>query len=279
HRQPWTLNTKFEQPAIETETNELPVEKQNEQNRMQTNSPVYINDLLVKEGISSWKIDEQFSERTEVLPAVAENIQLSQVFLPFISEKYIKSDYCLKEISWAIKKEKWIIPVIIENINGWKDSLIALGQDILKKMKEYHNIKFLGQGASTAKLKEELSELLKAIRFCIDIRKLPEKEYLQAYIKALMKGKCKNDFIRIMLIGPENVGKSTILRILIEAEQILDLPSTEVLDKPEKVLNIVTLKLQDGAKQDCNKLYTKKIDTTVTPVKVNQAYKESNPVS
>ncbi|EDV21902.1 uncharacterized protein TRIADDRAFT_64193 [Trichoplax adhaerens] len=82
-----------------------------------------------------------------------------------------------------------------------------------------------------------------------------------------------------MLIGPENVGKSTILRILIEAEQILDLPSTEVLDKPEKVLNIVTLKLQDGAKQDCNKLYTKKIDTTVTPVKVNQAYKESNPVS
>ena len=99
---------------------------------------------------------------------------------------------------------------------------------------------------------------------------LQVKEYFFTYVKALKQGHCRSDFVRIMMIGPENVGKTTIMRILLGEMQIHHSLATLVLDKTGKMVDFITFKIYDGEKQDYLEVLKRKIQGGVDDYKVEQ---------
>ena len=66
--------------------------------------------------ITSWTHYRDIRKGEKFEQAILEGIEKANNVLYFISEKSVKSDYCQKELEYAIKYNKRIIPLLIENI-------------------------------------------------------------------------------------------------------------------------------------------------------------------
>ncbi|EDV22018.1 uncharacterized protein TRIADDRAFT_59581 [Trichoplax adhaerens] len=145
-----------------------------------------------------------------------------------------------------------------------------------------------GQGATVNKLKVALYEIGRkdiaekigsskdettAARYSRRIS-IPDtmqiKEYYFTYVKALKRGQCQSDFIRIMFIGPENVGKTTIMRILIEEIRVYHSAATQVVENTGKMVDFSTFKIYDGTQQDYFEVLKRKIQGAVEDYKEKQ---------
>ncbi|XP_072051356.1 uncharacterized protein [Amphiura filiformis] len=113
-----------------------------------------LRDSLVNSGYRVWMDDTHMSG--DILAAMAEAVEKSQVVLICMSEKYKNSQSCRTEAEYAYKLKKTVIPLLIEDgyqPDGW------LG--LLQGTKLYYNF------YSDELMKTELPRLLTAIKECI----------------------------------------------------------------------------------------------------------------
>ena len=72
---------------------------------------------------------------------------------------------------------------------------------------------------------------------------MEEKQYFNAYNKASQDGTSVNAFIRIILAGPLNVGKTSIRRIFTRLGLNHDSPPTEICEISDRMIDITTYEL------------------------------------
>ena len=73
------------------------------------------------------------------------------------------------------------------------------------------------------------------------------ERYFRAYIYALEEGGCKNNVVRIMMIGPEFVGKTTLLKILTKQSLPRDEPPTQVADGNYPYIELISFDVGEMA--------------------------------
>ena len=73
-------------------------------------------------------------------------------------------------------------------------------------------------------------------------------QYFRAYIYALEEGGCKNNVVRIMMIGPENVGKTTLLKILTKQSLPKHERPTQVASGNYPLVELISFDITEMAK-------------------------------
>ena len=81
-----------------------------------------INQELKTSHFETWIDIEQMFENC--IEKMAEAVETSDVVLVFVTKEYCESEFCLKEINYAFKKKKIIIPV---KVNKWFDPSGVVG--------------------------------------------------------------------------------------------------------------------------------------------------------
>lgn len=77
---------------------------------------IKIYNSLNRNDISSWRHDKDIEKGEVYAEAINKGIEQADNFLFFITEESITSDYCDKELKYALKYNKRIIPLLIENV-------------------------------------------------------------------------------------------------------------------------------------------------------------------
>ena len=72
-------------------------------------------ELLMQKGYRVW-YDQGIHPGTEWPEIVAQRLQKCKVFLVFLSENYAKSHNCIREIHYAVAKEKEFLSIILEPV-------------------------------------------------------------------------------------------------------------------------------------------------------------------
>ncbi|EDV20065.1 uncharacterized protein TRIADDRAFT_61412 [Trichoplax adhaerens] len=94
-----------------------------------------------------------------------------------------------------------------------------------------------------------------------------EKEYKEAYVKARRCGSCRNDFIRIMITGPQNVGKSCLIQAFIRQGLILAVGATTAAVITKELVKLVTYNMDDKSVDDFKAVLARKVITAIETVK------------
>lgn len=92
---------------------------------------------------------------------------------------------------------------------------------------------------------------------------LDGKRYYKAYNKASQDGKCVNAFIRIILAGPPNVGKTSIRRVFTKLGLDQDSPPTLIAEIDDRMFDIVTYEIDECKTCDFRKVLNRKIIGTI----------------
>ncbi|RDD36049.1 hypothetical protein TrispH2_011946 [Trichoplax sp. H2] len=87
--------------------------------------------------------------------------------------------------------------------------------------------------------------------------------YIRDFICALQEGKCKNNLIRIMIIGPENVGKTTLLKVLIKQSLLANEAPTQVASGNHPLIELITFDTGDMVKTGLGTLADSKVGLAV----------------
>ncbi|RDD37542.1 Nephrocystin-3 [Trichoplax sp. H2] len=64
-----------------------------------------------------------------------------------------------------------------------------------------------------------------------------ENDHFQAFVKTLKEGECRSNFTRIMIFGPDNVGKSSIMKLFTEEGLPCGMAQTNITGNTNKMLN------------------------------------------
>ncbi|RDD37541.1 Nephrocystin-3 [Trichoplax sp. H2] len=95
---------------------------------------------------------------------------------------------------------------------------------------------------------------------------IQEKDYFQAYVKALREGECRSSFIRIMIFGPPNVGKSSIMKVFTEQGLIHHASRTKIAENTNKMVNQIFYNICDKTVCNYRNILDKKILDTVEKI-------------
>ncbi|EDV20006.1 uncharacterized protein TRIADDRAFT_61416 [Trichoplax adhaerens] len=95
-----------------------------------------------------------------------------------------------------------------------------------------------------------------------------EQEYHEAYHKAKKHGFCRNDFIRFLITGPQNVGKSCLIQALIYQGQINKVEATTAADIISELLNLITYNMDDKSINEFKKILDNKVNTAIETVRI-----------
>ena len=75
-----------------------------------------IFDWFEKQGLNTW-IDEKHL-KTDLAKDISKGIDSSSVFIPCLSSSYEQSEWCEKELRYAVVQKKSIVPIIVQD--GYK---------------------------------------------------------------------------------------------------------------------------------------------------------------
>lgn len=91
---------------------------------------------LSKAGITTWIHHKDIAKSENYEEAINRGIEQADNLLFFISNDSIQSEYCLKELNYAVQLNKRIIPILIENLTPEMLS-------IFKSIKRLHQIQYI----------------------------------------------------------------------------------------------------------------------------------------
>ncbi|RDD39303.1 Nephrocystin-3 [Trichoplax sp. H2] len=109
-----------------------------------------------------------------------------------------------------------------------------------------------------------------------DSKTIDNKEYLSAYDKALKIGKCRNDFTKIVIAGPENVGKTSIISAFINNGYITFTSETIIADEVKKLSNLIIFNMFDKTEADFRMILHKKVLIVIEQLKNTMNINNSN---
>lgn len=76
-----------------------------------------LRNFLINKGYDSWMDIHEILPGSNLTDRIATAILSSDIFIACITKKYVKSDMCNKEIHYASKNKKFIIPLLYEDLN------------------------------------------------------------------------------------------------------------------------------------------------------------------
>ncbi|EDV19153.1 uncharacterized protein TRIADDRAFT_62404 [Trichoplax adhaerens] len=103
-----------------------------------------------------------------------------------------------------------------------------------------------------------------------------EKEYKEAYVEARRYVSCRNEIIRIIITGPQNVGKSCLIQAFIQQGFIhaVEATTAEVITK--ELVKLVTYNMDDKSVDDFKAVLARKVITAIGDVKLLKREEESH---
>ena len=106
-------------------------------------------EYLENNHIQLWFDEDNLECAGYLHPQLARGIELSELFLCFITEKYDKSVNCFRELNWAFKHNKKIIVVMLEEIDTKELKNIGILIDPLLRINSLDNKKILDEVLKT----------------------------------------------------------------------------------------------------------------------------------
>ena len=76
-----------------------------------------VKDYLEENNIKVWFDEDSLESKAYLHPQLGRGIELSDIFLCFITQNYDKSKNCELQLSWANARSKRMIFVMLENID------------------------------------------------------------------------------------------------------------------------------------------------------------------
>ncbi|EDV20067.1 uncharacterized protein TRIADDRAFT_61414 [Trichoplax adhaerens] len=96
---------------------------------------------------------------------------------------------------------------------------------------------------------------------------LKEKEYKEAYAKARREGFCRNDFIRFMITGPQNVGKSCFIQAFTQQGLIRKIGPTTAAVVEKKLVKLLTYNVDNKTVDEFIDVLARKVVAAIETVK------------
>ncbi|EDV19518.1 uncharacterized protein TRIADDRAFT_62071 [Trichoplax adhaerens] len=134
-----------------------------------------------------------------------------------------------------------------KNHQDWKkfDKVLAFLQDRGKRLK-LHNVNLVEQILTSDITDEWMKQ--RALELATETNN--DKEYLKAYYEALKEGSRNKDFIKIVIGGPENVGKTSIINAFLNDGSIEPSSETEIANDIQQLIKLTTFDVLDRRKVD-----------------------------
>lgn len=94
----------------------------------------YLHTCLIK----TWLDKDQLQGGSDLLNTFYEAVEGNSYFVPFISERYLESDWCMEELETAMLEKSKIIPVVFGDIVAIQAKADAKVRKLLKAKKYIH---------------------------------------------------------------------------------------------------------------------------------------------
>ncbi|EDV20526.1 uncharacterized protein TRIADDRAFT_61019 [Trichoplax adhaerens] len=101
-----------------------------------------------------------------------------------------------------------------------------------------------------------------------------DPNYYKAFMKVLKDEKCRSDCTPIVFVGPENSGKTSIMKLFSRQELIPNLMPTQIIDNPGIMIDLNSYKIFDSDTCDIGRILDRKVVAAIESTKWGMIYQE-----